>query len=154
MSPAVCSPCTGKAREVSIRVRDNNEHFNLEMTPLIDVVFLLIIFFLVATTFHQLEREIAVAVPLSETGESGDQGPEPVVVNVLDDGRLVVGGIAIRLDQLRPLLSRELSRNPQTRALIRAHSQLVFQKVVRVVDACRKADVPISFATLDEETSK
>ncbi len=59
MSPAVCSPCTGKGREVSILVRDNNEHFNLEMTPLIDVVFLLIIFFLVATTFHQLEREIA-----------------------------------------------------------------------------------------------
>jgi biopolymer transport protein ExbD len=133
---------------VGIRVK-GDDNFTIELTPMIDVVFLLIVFFLVATTFHQLEREMAVSVPRSETGDSGDHGPDPVVVNVLDDGRVVVGGNAITLEQLQSFLIRESSREPRTKALIRAHSELFFEKVIEVADACRKANVKISFATLD-----
>ncbi len=137
---------------MSIRIRNDEEHFGLELTPLIDVVFLLIIFFLVATTFHQMEREIAVVVPKSDTGESGDQGLEPLVINVLEDGRVVFRGNHVKsLENLQSMLTREVNREPKSKALIRAHSQLAFQEVVQVADACRKAKIPISFATLDKK---
>jgi biopolymer transport protein ExbD len=127
--------------------------YTIELTPMIDVVFLLIIFFLVATTFQRLEREIAVSVPLSETGREGEEGLEPVVVNVLPEGegyRIVVGGNSVSLDQLRALLARRVATAPGTKALVRADGSLRHQQVVEVADACRKARATISFGTLEK----
>jgi biopolymer transport protein ExbD len=137
---------------MAIRPRDEPV-FTIELTPMIDVVFLLIIFFLVATTFQRLEREIAVSVPPSETGRSGEGELEPVVVNVLpvDAGyRVVVGGSAVTLDQLQALLARRVASEPGTKALVRADGQLRHEQVVEVADACRKAKATISFATLEK----
>lgn len=131
--------------------------FTIELTPMIDVVFLLIIFFLVATTFQRMEREIAVSVPESETGRAGEEGPEPVVVNVIpdDDGyRIVVSGNAVTLEQLRRLLARRVASEPATKALVRADGDLRHQQVVEVADACRKAKAAISFTTLDKRPTR
>jgi biopolymer transport protein ExbD len=137
---------------MAIRPREES-HFSVELTPMIDVVFLLIIFFLVATTFQRLEREIAVSVPVAETGQEGDEGLEPVVVNVLPEGegyRIVVGGNAVTLEQLRILLARRVASEPGTKALVRADGSLRHQQVVEVADACRKARASISFGTLEK----
>lgn len=131
--------------------------YTIELTPMIDVVFLLIIFFLVATTFQRLEREIAVSVPLSETGSEGEDGLEPVVVNVLPEGegyRIVVGGNALSLEQLRTLLARRVANAPGTKALVRADGSLRHQQVVEVADACRKARATISFGTLEKSVPR
>jgi len=131
--------------------------FTIELTPMIDVVFLLIIFFLVATTFQRLEREIAVSVPVSETGRDGEEGIEPVVINVLPDGdgyRIVVGGNAVDLEQLRTLLARRVATDPGTKALVRADGSLRHQQVVEVADACRKARAAIAFTTLERQVPR
>ena len=120
---------------MSIRIRNDEEHFGLELTPLIDVVFLLIIFFLVATTFQQLEREIAVSVPESETGK--ETRAEPVVVNVLKDGsdyKLIVEGNTLSIDQLQSFISFRVEQDPGTGALVRADGRLFHQQVVRVTE--------------------
>ena len=139
---------------MGIRMKDEST-FTVELTPMIDVVFLLIIFFLVATTFQRIEREIAVSVPESETGQAGEEGPEPVVVNVLpvDEGyQIVVGGNAISLDQLQALLARRVASEPKTKALVRADGDLRHEQVVEVADACRKAKAAIAFTTLEKRT--
>ena len=137
---------------MAIRPKDEST-FTVELTPMIDVVFLLIIFFLVATTFQRLEREIAVSVPESETGQAGEEGPEPVVVNVLavDGGyQVIVNGNALTLDQLRGLLARQVASEPRTKALVRADGMLRHEQVVEVADACRKAKAAIAFTTLEK----
>lgn len=131
----------------------DDDHFAVELTPMIDVVFLLIVFFLVATTFQQMEREMQVSVPNSDTGETVDQEKDPVVVNVLEDGTVVVHGNVVDLDQLRAVMSRHVAENEKTKALIRAHSRLPFENVVGVADACRKAEARVAFATLDRGES-
>lgn len=141
---------------MAIRLREE-PLFTVELTPMIDVVFLLIIFFLVATTFQRLEREIAVSVPVSETGSEGEGENEPVVVNVLPDGdgyRIVVGGNAVDLEQLRTLLARRVASDPDTKALVRADGSLRHQQVVEVADACRKARAAISFQTLEKQVRR
>lgn len=132
-----------------------DDHFTVELTPMIDVVFLLLVFFLVATTFQQMERELEVSVPQSETSGSGD-GPEPIVINVLEDGKVVVRGNAVTLDQLQTLVGRTIAEREDRRAkaVIRAHSKLEWERVIGVADACRLADkdrVSVAFATLNQE---
>lgn len=134
---------------MAIRLREESA-FTLELTPMIDVVFLLIVFFLLATTFQQLEREMAVAVPQSQSGEQG-AGADPIVINVLDDGTVIVGGNKIEVEQLYALLARRVEDDPKTKALIRADGQLQFDRVIQVADACRRAGAGISFATLHQE---
>lgn len=133
-----------------IRLREEST-FTLELTPMIDVVFLLIVFFLLATTFQQLEREIDVAVPPSQTAEAGSDGPDPVVVNVLRDESIVIAGNRIEIEQLYSLLARRVEDEPKTKALIRADGELDFSRVIEVADACRRARAGISFATLEKD---
>ena len=141
---------------MAIRMQEE-ESFSLEMTPMIDVVFLLIIFFLVATTFQQLEREMDVSVPQSETGVATGDGPDPVIVNVLgqEDGLLViVNGQSISLDQLTSLLQRTLQQEPRTKATLRGDGVLQYKDVIEVCDACRKAKVPVSLALREKASQR
>ena len=132
---------------MAIRTKEE-DHFSVELTPMIDMVFLLIVFFLVSTTFQQMEREMQVSVPKADTGESRDKERDPVVVNVLEDGRVVVRGTAMNLAQLESLLARAVAADGEAKALIRADGGLSFEVVVQVADACRKAEARVSFATV------
>lgn len=136
-----------------IRMKDD-EHFGVELTPMIDVVFLLLVFFLVATTFQQLEREMQVSIPKSQSGEAGKGERDPVVVNVLEDGSIVVHGNVVDLGQLRAVISRHVAEYDKTKAVIRAHSTLPFEQVVGVADACRLAEARVAFATLERSGSQ
>lgn len=137
---------------MGIRLREETQ-FTLELTPMIDVVFLLIVFFLLATTFQAMERELAVSVPKSQSGDEGG-GPDPIVVNVLEDGSIVVGGNRVDLDQLHSILVRRVAEDPATKALVRADRRLLFDKVIAVADTCRRANAALSFATLDRSSGQ
>ena len=92
----------------------------LNLTSMIDVLFLLIIFFMVATKFDELERNIEVAVPeVAQTGDD-DSPPEPTVVTVQSDGTLAIGGDVVTSEQLVSRLTA--ARTPFARA-IRSHSR-------------------------------
>ncbi len=138
---------------MAIRMKDE-EFFSVELTPMIDVVFLLIIFFLVATTFQQLERELAVKVPETKSADSGQGKPDPIVVNVVKEEqgfRLVVDGNTVTLDQLRSILSKAVAAEPEIRAVIRADKEVLHGETVQVYDACRLASVAFSVATREKK---
>src|SRR3990172_8941014 len=77
-----------------------DEQPQLNLTSLIDVVFLLIIFFMVTTSFDEMERSIGVAVP--EVERAGDTTPPlgPMVVSVFADGRVDLDGQPVTLEEL------------------------------------------------------
>ena len=113
----------------------------LNLTPMIDIVFLLIIFFMVGTKFSELERKIKLSVP--EIAENGalTATPEKKVVNVYQDGQITLGRRRVTLDQLTYRLSVARGQYQDLGVLIRGDGSGRFQRVAEVLGACRKAGI-------------
>ena len=125
------------------------ENPGVPLTPMIDVVFLLLCFFVTSQIFAQWETEIDVALPTAATGGMPQRLPGEVIVNVRADGATVVNGQTLDDAQLRAMMDRLVQLFPGQPVLLRADKTTAYEHVVRVLDTCRQADVwNISFATL------
>ena len=119
------------------------------LTPMIDVVFLLLCFFVTSQIFAQWETEIDVALPTAATGGMPQRLPGEVIVNVRADGATIVNGQTLDDAQLRAMMDRLVELFPGQPVLLRADKATAYEHVVRVLDTCRQADIwNISFATL------
>lgn len=115
---------------------ESEEELILNLTPLIDVVFLLLIFFMVTTTFLDPEREIDVELPVAESAGEPDRTPEEIIVNVLENGDLVMSGETVTRDELIVVLKRTAQHDPKTPVTIRGHRSARHEAIVGVMDAC------------------
>jgi biopolymer transport protein ExbD len=125
-----------------VRFKRNSalEVFNL--TPLIDVVFLLLIFFLVATRFEQEERELDLALAKAIEARPLIAQPEELFVNVTSDGQYYFGGRLLNEDLLLRVLKQYWTRNPgNVRVVIRADKDSRTRHVVAVMNACNQANI-------------
>lgn len=117
----------------------------IEMTPIIDMVFLLLIFFLVATTFQQTEREMQIALPESESGGPVSLALRELVINVLADGSLVVNGRPVSEDDLRGMVTTAVQANPNQKVNVRGDRATSYGQVARVLDICKGAGIQEPF---------
>ncbi len=113
------------------------------MTPMIDVVFLLIIFFLVSSHLAQQESRWELALPRAKTGLDAPRQPRPrVVVNVLPQGLTIVAGRNVGPDELERLLRHERQRaGEELELLIRTDQQVPYQRVEPLLGAAARAGV-------------
>ena len=119
------------------------------LTPMIDVVFLLLCFFVTSQIFAQWETEIDITLPTAATGSVPQRLPGEVIINVLADGTTVVNGQVLDAAGLRSMMDRLVELFPGQPVLLRADKTTAYEHVVRVLDTCRQADLwNISFATL------
>ncbi len=112
----------------------------VNLTPLIDVVFLLLVFFLVATTFAKDEVELDLTLPDATTGAQGEGG-HLLVINVKRDGTLVVDGRTMTLEGLRQRLRAAAAAKKDQEVLIRGDTQVQFGVVAQAFDACLAAQL-------------
>src|SRR5437763_1281018 len=110
------------------------------MMPLIDIIFLLLIFFLMASSFERAERELPVilpevaeARPLAETRD--------LVVNITADGRYVVARREYGEGQLAALLLQARRNNPHQGVRIRGDGRAAWRHGVRVMGLCNRAKI-------------
>lgn len=107
----------------------------IRLTPLIDVVFLLLIFFLAATTFSREEVEMDLDLPEARSGEASE-GQQTIQINIGRDGRLVMDGRDVTEEALHQKLRAAAARNRDRQVLIRGDTQARYGIVARVFDAC------------------
>ena len=137
---------------MNIREEAGVEEFVLNLTPMIDVVFLLLIFFMVTTTFLDPEREIDVELPVAESGNDPEQTPEEVILTVVEDGTVFHGDEALSDEGLLELLRRTAQHDVETQVTIRGHRFARHEAVVKVMDACGIAGLPnLAVGTTTEE---
>ena len=123
----------------------------LALTSMLDVIFLLLCFFVTVSVFSQWESEISIRLPSASTAEEPDRLPGEIIVNLAKDGRVTVNGKALELGDLRERLARVAKFYPDQAVIIRADKEVRYESLVGVIDACRAANVwNFSFATKND----
>lgn len=118
-----------------------DESFGVNLTPMIDVVFLLVIFFMVATKFTERERSIDLQLPTAaEAGESTPP-PEPSIVAVFEDGHVELDGVEVTLRELTDQLRQATSESDDVQVVIHGDGRSDFQHVAAALAACREGRV-------------
>ena len=114
----------------------------LSLTPLIDVVFLLLIFFLVATRFSEEERELDVVLPEASEAQPLIAEPKQVFVNIDRDGKYFMGGQQLNVAQLEGALKQAWTNNPsRVEVVIRGDRQSHWQHIATAMNLCNKANI-------------
>jgi biopolymer transport protein ExbD len=114
----------------------------INMTPIIDVVFLLLIFFLVATKMEEEERQLQLTLPEASEAQPVSRQPQEIVVNVSQGGIYVVGGNVLELTQLESTLRQAAANNPGTQAvIIRGDAKTPLENVMAVMNSCIRAGI-------------
>ncbi len=124
----------------------------MQFTSMIDVVFLLLCFFITTSVFSQWEYEVDVILPTAQSGKMPDRLPGEVIINLSRDGRIVINQQVLTAPQLRERLDRLARYFPGQPIVLRADKQTSYENVIGVIDLCRQADIwNISFATSAED---
>ncbi len=119
----------------------HDEQPALNLTPMIDVVFLLIIFFMVGTKFSELERNIDLQVPeVSDRGALTD-GPQRRLINVYRDGEITLDQRTVTLQELTNRLQTAHRQYSDLGVIVRGDAASPFQNVAGVLNACKQAGV-------------
>ena len=108
---------------------------------MIDVVFLLIIFFMVGTKFTELERKIGLEVPEVSDVKTLTPSPERRVINVFNDGHIELDREIVTVQELVQRLAQAQSEYADLGVLVRGDAEGAFQNVATVLGACREAGV-------------
>jgi biopolymer transport protein ExbD len=124
-----------------LKIQHHDDMPALNLTSMIDVLFLLIIFFMVASKFDEMERNIQVAVPkVAQAGESTPPA-RPLVVEVLADGNLQLDGTAVTEEQLTAKLAAARTPLTEPTVVIHGDAKCQFQNVAAALGACRQAGI-------------
>ncbi len=124
-----------------IRNPEDEGHTPINLMPLIDMVFLLLIFFLVATSFAQEERDQRVKLPITSSPKPLSAPPRQVIINILADGTTKVGARVYDRDKLTNLLSRVARNEPDRMVLIRADERSIHKYFAGVASLCKKVGI-------------
>ena len=123
-----------------------------QITPMLDVVFLLLCFFVATSVYSQWESAVDIQLPTADTSVVPDRLPGEIIVNVSESGEIRVNENLLSVDELLRRC-RILAKNfPGQAVVVRADRRAAYEHVVRVIDVCRKADIyAIRFSTGDAE---
>lgn len=126
-----------------MRIKDpmseGEEPYNL--VPLTDMVFNLLIFFMCATTFAQVEKELSVQLPHSTSFTPISAQPKQLVINIKRDGSSVVSGKTYDGKGLASLAAALVAKDPNSAVIIRADENSVMRYFAAVARICKQQGV-------------
>ena len=126
----------------------------LALTSMLDVIFLLLCFFVTASVFSQWESEISISLPSASSSETPSRLPGEVILNVARDGSVTVNAKKLTLSDLGERLRKVADFYPGQPVVIRADRETSYDSLVKVLDTCRVAGVRnFSLATVEEKES-
>lgn len=117
--------------------RQDYRRARLEIIPMIDTVFFLLVFFMVASLSMTLERSIRVNLPHARAAQR--EALTKVTVSLTRDGKFYVDRQPTSPGALAPALRRRIADNPQVVVVINADERVEHGRVVAVMDAAKQA---------------
>jgi biopolymer transport protein ExbD len=120
--------------------REEEDSFAMEMTPLVDVVFLLIIFFMVSTVFVDFSRKMDINLPTSKSSVV-DETPKTIEIQMSKDKKITLAGKNVNILGLEQALAKLDVESKKKIAVIRADKVLPYGEVIEVMGLLQKAGV-------------
>ena len=117
------------------------EEPTMNMTPMIDIVLLLVIFFMVGTQFTEVESQYDIELPTVAKAEPLTGGPDALTVNVHRDGTLLLGDRVVSAAELERELRAAQSRFARQAVIVRGDGPGPYQHVMSVLDICRRTQI-------------
>ncbi len=124
----------------------------LELAPMIDVVFLLLIFFIVTWQYARFERDMDISVPAAEESVDQPRKQGEIIVNVRESGEIVLNGSVVTEQDLQVKLNAISQEFPNQAVILRGASEASYQTIIDVLDQIKKAGIwNVAFATVKKE---
>jgi biopolymer transport protein ExbD len=121
------------------------------LTALIDLLFILLIFFMTASMYAQFESELNVQVPVSTEATDISREQTEIIVNVTKEGKFVINQIERPIEEIESIL-QQIAEYRGTRIIVRGDRETQYRNIIRVLNACKKADIwNVSFAVVKAE---
>ena len=127
-----------------MRIKDplteGEEPYNL--VPLTDMVFNLLIFFMCATTFAQIEKELSVKLPHTTSSfRPLSAPPRQLIINVREDGASIIAGRTCNPTELAELLAAAIAKDAATSVIVRADERTIMRHFATVAGICRRVGI-------------
>lgn len=117
-------------------LRERRRRPRVDIVPMIDVMFILVVFFMLSTTFRSEPAGIQVDLPKAVTGVVQEQAELRITVN--EQGAMFVNGVSAGADQLREQVRQAVAVRPDTIIIVSADRKVAYDYVVRAMDLARE----------------
>ena len=129
----------------------NEQSVGFQMAPMVDIIFLLLIFFIAAAVYSQWESKLEIKVPTADSGMNRARYPGEAIINIDKNGKLFLNSVEYTPQRLEQLLAQLAKTYPDQPVVIRADKQTDCKYLIEVIDICAKTDISnLSFATMKE----
>lgn len=127
----------------------NEEETDIDITPMLDVVFIMLIFFIVTASFVK-EAGIGLYNPPANDEPPPPDAPKPIVVQVTDLNEIMVQNRTVNVGAVKPTITRLKAESPESSVVVKVSPKAKTKTVVAAVDGVRAAKVDLPSVTLDE----
>ena len=119
------------------------------MAPLIDIVFLTLVFFMVTSVYSTLESEVDITLPTADSAVLDARSHGEIFINLREDGVIIINNKEMTLDKLQATLYDVAEYYPGGSVIIRGDTNAQLGRAIAILDRCRKADIQnVSFAAM------
>lgn len=133
-------------------VRSKTIEGGFPLTPMIDMTFLLLIFFMVTQKITEQQINMEVKLPVAASARTPDDISDRELVNLQADGSIFVGERKLSLHGLRTHLKQRLAKQPPLRIYVRADAGTDSTEIKRIMRACAEAGaIEVIFGTHKQE---
>ena len=124
----------------------------IQLTPLVDVLFVTLFFFMVVSAYSSMESDIDIKLPTANTAAPKDaRAMGEIYINLRQDGSIILNEREMTLPELQDVLNRVGELFPGGAVIIRGDRQAALGRAIAVLDCCSKADIQnVCFAALPE----
>jgi biopolymer transport protein ExbD len=124
----------------------------IQMIPLIDVLFFTLVFFMVLSVYYNLEAQMDIHIPQATSAHDMRGAGTQIVINVTAKGQFIVNGRVLSEAALDNVLHQLTALSQQQSVIIRADQKTYHKYVIQVLDACARNNIrDVSFATSENQ---
>jgi biopolymer transport protein ExbD len=124
----------------------------IQLAPLIDIVFLTLVFFMTTAVYTALESEIDIELPTASSAVQGERMRGEIFINLREDGGIVLNDRELTVPELQDVLNRVAENFPGGAVIIRGDRKAHLGKAIAILNACKNADIQnVSFAATQDD---